>query len=239
VNPILEFDRVTRDHGGRAPALRDLSFQVEGGVLGVLGNNGVGKSTLLKLAAGLMEPATGHVRIGGHDTRRDATGARRLSAFLPENLTLDDLLTPEEFLRFAARVRECPEDALDPLVDRLGLGPHRSTLFKDLSFGSRRKVGLAAALMAGTRLLILDEPGNGLDVASLQVVEELIAERVAAGATVLLSSHDMAFVTRTCPRVMVLGRDGAVTNGTPATLVADSGQPDLHHAFAALAGADQ
>lgn len=231
------FEGVRYGYDGRPPVVRDLDLALPAGVLGVIGNNGVGKSTLLKLAAGLMEPISGVVRVYGHDTRHG--GARALTAFLPETLTVDGKLTPAEFLGFVARVRRvaAPEAAARDLLDRLGAAPEADRLMRDLSFGARRKVGLAAALLGDTRLLVLDEPGTGLDVATLATVEALIRERVAAGACLVLSAHDMAFVARTCERVIVLVGEGRVRESTPDALVRETGTADLHHAFRAVVGA--
>lgn len=234
--PALVFEGASFAYPGGPPVVDGLDCAVASGVLGILGNNGVGKSTLLKLAAGLTEPDRGVVRVHGVDTRRGA--ARALTAFLPESLEVDGKLTPAEFLEFVARVRgvEAPSRAVAGLLERLGAAGDADRLMRELSFGARRKVGLAAALMGETPLVVLDEPGTGLDVASLDRVEGLIAERVAAGATVVLSSHDMAFVARTCGRLVVLTGGGRAVTTDPEALVRETGEPDLHHAFRAVAG---
>jgi ABC-2 type transport system ATP-binding protein len=235
--PALAFDGASFAHPGGPTVVDGLDCAFAAGVLGVVGNNGVGKSTLLKLAAGLIEPDRGRVRVRGVDTRRGA--ARALTAFLPESLEVAEKLTPGEFLDFVARVRGVPdpEGETARMLDRLGARGDADRLLRELSFGARRKVGLAAALMGDTPLIVLDEPGTGLDVASLDRIEALIAGRVAGGATVVLSSHDLAFVARTCDRLIVLLGGGRALLTDPAALVAETGAPDLHHAFrAAVAG---
>lgn len=236
-SPALVFEGASFAYPGGPPVVAGLDCAVAGGVLGVVGNNGVGKSTVLKLAAGLTEPDRGAVRVRGVDTRRGA--ARHLTAFLPESLEVDGKLTPGEFLSFVAEVRglPAPSRAAAALLERLGAAGDADRLMRALSFGARRKVGLAAALMGETPLVVLDEPGTGLDVASLDRVEGLIAERVAAGATVVLSSHDMAFVARTCARLVVLLGGGRALATDPEGLLRETGAPDLHHAFRAVAGA--
>jgi ABC-2 type transport system ATP-binding protein len=233
--PALAFEGVRYGYDGRPPVVRDLDLALPSGVLGVIGNNGVGKSTLLKLAAGLLEPASGVVRVHGHDTHHG--GARALTAFLPETLAVDGKLTPAEFLGFVGQVRRvaAPARAAMDLLERLGAARDADRLMRDLSFGGRRKVGLAAALLGDTKLLVLDEPGTGLDVASLDQVEGLIRERLAGGTSVVLSAHDMGFVARTCERVVVLVGEGEMREGTPDALVRETGTADLHHAFRAVA----
>ncbi|MBI5136555.1 MAG: ABC transporter ATP-binding protein [Nitrospirae bacterium] len=235
--PPVAFDAVRHGYGGARPVLNALSLEVPAGVTAVLGNNGTGKTTFLKLASGFMTPERGHVRVSGVDTRHDA--ARRLSAFLPEALVLDARLTAREFLHFAAQMRGVagPRAAVAGLLERLGIADRADVLMGGLSLGSRRKVGLASALLGDAPLLVLDEPDNGLDVAGIQVVEAIVRERQEAGACVLLASHDMGFVARSAERLLLLRGDGTVRPDTVPALLAATGQADLHHAFAAFAGA--
>ena len=233
----LVFDRVTHRYGDGPAVLEGFDWRVPSGVVGVLGNNGVGKSTLLKLAAGFVRPTRGKVIIAGGDGAEiDAAEARALTGFLPESITVDGRLTAREFLTFAARIRnvENGEKTAMALLQRLGVADKADELMRGLSFGSRRKVGLAATFLGDTRVLVLDEPSNGLDVASIQVVEELIAARKADGTAVVLSSHDMGFVARVCESLLVLLGEGRYRQGSPTDLVAETGQPDLHHAFREL-----
>jgi ABC-2 type transport system ATP-binding protein len=234
--PALVFEGASFAYRGGPPVVEGLDCALAGGVLGVLGNNGVGKSTVLKLAAGLTEPDRGTVRVRGVDTRRGA--ARGLTAFLPESLEVDGKLTPGEFLKFVAEVRGVPDPsgAANRLLERLGAAAEADRLMRELSFGARRKVGLAAALMGDTPLVVLDEPGTGLDVASLDRLEGLIAERVGQGATVVLSAHDMGFVARTCDHLVVLLGGGRARAVEPDVLLRETGAPDLHHAFRTVTG---
>ncbi len=236
-NDALVFDGVTHRYGDGPAVLDGFCWRVPSGVVGVLGNNGVGKSTLLKLAAGFVRPTRGKVRIAGVDsTGENSAEARGLTGFLPESITVDGRLTAREFLTFAAHIRKVENgpDIAMALLGRLGVADKADELMRGLSFGSRRKVGLAATFLVDTRVLVLDEPSNGLDVASIQVVEELIAERRANGTAVVLSSHDMGFVARTCESLLVLLGGGRFRQGSPAELVAETGMPDLHHAFREL-----
>lgn len=235
--PALVFEGVTHGYGGAPPVLSSLDLCVQSGTFGVLGNNGAGKSTLLKLASAMVPPERGHVRVHGMDTRSDES-ARLATAYQPEALNVDGSLTPAEFLRFAAEIRRLPDrDAALELYARLGGEDAPGTLFRELSYGTRRKVGLASALSAEASLFVLDEPDSGLDVASLEVVEELIRERREAGATVLVSSHDMGFINRVCDRVLVLKGGRICWHGAPEELVREQAASDLHHAFRMITGA--
>lgn len=233
-HPALVFTGVSHSYIDGPPVIDNMNLTVTDGIYGVLGNNGVGKSTWLKLAAGMMPPSRGKVSICGIPSKDDAV--REKTAILPESLALEGRLTGREFLEFAADIRGVPNGpaVVNGLLERFGIDDRADQLMQGLSFGSRRKVGLAAAFLSDAPVLLLDEPGNGLDVAGLQVVEAMIRERKEAGGCVVLSSHDMAFVARSCEKVLVMLGAGRVLESTPAALMDQTGQDDLHHAFSAL-----
>jgi ABC-type multidrug transport system ATPase subunit len=226
---------VTHGYGG-VPVLRGLELTVEPGAVAVLGPNGAGKSTLLRLATGLSAPQSGKVYLLGDDTKKGRDQALAHTAYLPENLYLDGYLTPREFLQFVADIRGVADGEARAvlLLEQLGGTPHADRLFKELSFGMQRKVGLAAAFMGGVPLMVLDEPDTGLDVTALSRLEGMIADTVAEGRTVLLSSHDMGFVERSCARVVVLGDGQVAWSGSSAELVAATGSTNLHDAAVAV-----
>ncbi|MEV0714707.1 ABC transporter ATP-binding protein [Asanoa sp. NPDC050611] len=177
----MRLDGVSYRYGRRGPwVLRDVSVDLPpGGTVVVLGRNGVGKSTLLQLAAGVLRPSSGTVR-----ERPGPVG------WVPERFPADQPFTVDGYL--AAMTRLHP--AVDPAapgawIDRLGLTPYRGTRLAELSKGTAQKVGLAQALIPGPRLLVLDEPWEGLDAAARDLVPEIVAEVTAAGGSVLVSDH--------------------------------------------------
>lgn len=200
----------------------------------MLGGNGAGKSTLLKLASALLLPDKGRVVVAGIDSRDDPLVAKQRSAYLPETIRMDELLTVAEVLAFVADLRGVPHTGIDRLCELFFLTEHRHTLFGQLSFGSRRKLGLVAAFLAAAPVMVLDEPDTGLDVVAVNALEGQLAVHRGAGGTVLLSSHDMAFVARTCDQLVVLNGGQVQWQGPPTQLVSESGADDLHGAVTRL-----
>jgi ABC-2 type transport system ATP-binding protein len=200
---LLELDRVSRRLGGRE-VLRDVSFSLQRGeVLGLLGVNGAGKSTTLAVIAGVLAPDGGHVRIDGHD----AAGAARRVGWVPESVPLWPELTVAESLDACGRLQGLARGARKAAVERelarLELGAVAKRLCGQLSLGQKRRVGLAQALLHEPDLLVLDEPGNGLDPVQAAQLRELVG-RLAPGRGIVLSSHDLAEVEAMCNRVVIL-----------------------------------
>jgi ABC-2 type transport system ATP-binding protein len=197
----------------RGPVLGGVTFAVHPGeAVALLGSNGAGKSTLLGCLTGDRVPDAGTVRLCGHDPFEDPRAAAECIGFVPEQPFLYGELTVGELLQFVAAARGMDPAAArgegERLLELLGLAGAEGTLCRELSQGMGRKTALAAALLHRPRLLLLDEALNGLDRPSAaRVVEELDARR-AAGAAVLLSSHDLDFVAGWCGRGVLL-RPGA------------------------------
>jgi ABC-2 type transport system ATP-binding protein len=204
---------LTKDFGeGRG--LFDLDLQVERGeVFGFLGPNGAGKSTTMRLLLDLIRPSAGSATVLGLDSHRDGLAIRRRVGFLPGDFSLYPKLTGQEVLEFFAslhggidhRVRAELIDRFDAQVDR----PVR-----ELSTGNRQKLGLVQAFMHEPECLILDEPIAGLDPLVQHSFHDLLAEVVAEGRTVFLSSHTLSEVERVAHRVAILRRGRLVVTDT-------------------------
>lgn len=228
---LLELDRVTRRLGGRE-VLREVSFSLRrGGILGLLGANGAGKSTTLAIIAGVLAPDSGSVRIAGCD----AVDARRRIGWVPENVPLWPELTVTESLDACGRLRGLAravrKAAIECELARLELGDFAHRLCGQLSLGQKRRVGLAQALLHEPDLLVLDEPGNGLDPVQATQLRELIG-KLAPERGIILSSHDLAEVEAMCQRVVIL-HAGAVRFDAPL----DGGHDKLDARFRAIARA--
>lgn len=211
--PLLELDHVSRRLGGRE-VLRELSFTLRRGeVLGLLGANGAGKSTTLAIIAGILQPSSGSVSVHG----RAAAEAGRHIGWVPENVPLWPELTVTESLdacgRLRGLVREARKSAIARELSRLDLGDFAHRLCGQLSLGQQRRVGLAQALLHEPDLLVLDEPGNGLDPVQAAQLRGLIG-KLAPGHGIILSSHDLAEVEAMCSRVVIL-HEGQVRCDTP------------------------
>jgi ABC-2 type transport system ATP-binding protein len=224
---VVEVEEAVKQYG-ELTAVDRVSFAVESEIVGVLGSNGAGTSTLLKMIVGLLRPDGGRISVAGHDVRLEATAARRAVGYLPEDLELYERLTGREFLRFVAGVKgEPPDDtAIEAGLDAFGMLAKADHLIKEYSLGMKKKTGILAALTGRPRVLVLDEPLNALDAISMRLVEERLRAFRDAGGAVLLSSHVMGFVERVCSRVVILKAGRAVAEETPAVLRERAGLPD-------------
>ena len=206
--------------GARA-ALDGVDLAVPRGVaFGFLGANGAGKTTLIRLLLGLAEPTTGSMRVLGHEVPRDRTAALARVGAIIEEPRFHLHLTGRENLHIhaAARERESHE-RVDGALARVGLTARADERVKAYSLGMRQRLGVARCLLADPELLILDEPMNGLDPAGIQEFRRLIRELVGAGRTVLLSSHLLDEVERTCDVAAIVDQGKVVAQGPIHELV--------------------
>ena len=233
--PALRIDNVSADYG-QGPVIEKISFDVnQGEIFGLIGLNGVGKTTLIKIILGLMEASVGGVEVFSQRVLDPA--AKQKLAYLPEKFEPPVFLSGLEFVRFSLSLYNRPfdEGAVMAAADRVSLS--RAALKRRVntySKGMRQKTGLMGTWMTGCPLLILDEPMSGLDPrARVQVKDELLACK-ARGMTVFLSSHILADMDEMCDRIAVI-HDGAMQYlGTPAGLRAKSGHDTLERAFLSI-----
>lgn len=216
--PALAFDGVSRWYGDTV-ALADVSFALTPGVTGLLGHNGAGKSTALKLCAGLTPPSGGTVRVLGTDLAADPDAYRRIG-IAHERDALWPFMTARGFVAFCAGLRGVadPDAAAVRALAAVGLEDVADRKVKGFSHGMRQRVRLAQALAHDPELLLLDEPLNGLDPAQRRSVVELIRRLGEEGRTVLVSSHVLHEVERMAPRVLVLVNGRLVASGATAAI---------------------
>ncbi|MBN8482320.1 MAG: ABC transporter ATP-binding protein [Xanthomonadales bacterium] len=221
----LELEHVSRRLAGRT-IVEALDFGLaRGRVLGLLGVNGAGKSTTLRMIAGLLAPSAGSVRVDGVDLAARDGHARRAIGYLPEEPPLYAELTVHEYLRFCARLHGLPASAIDAAVERAtercGLGEMRRRLCGLLSKGFRQRVGIAQAIVHEPALVVLDEPAAGLDPVQALRLRDLVAGLRDAHA-VVLSTHVLSDVTACCDEVVILHRGRVRHAGTLAELERDA-----------------
>ena len=222
-NLTKKFDQFT--------AVDDLSFSVkEGEVLGFLGPNGAGKSTTMKVITGFLAPTSGTVTIDGHDIAHEAIAAKSLIGYLPEGAPSYGDMTTLEFLNFIASVRGFSGDELkqrvEHVIKEVDLGSVCYQTIDTLSKGFKRRVGLAQAIMHDPKVLILDEPTDGLDPNQKHHVRQLI-KNLARDKIVIISTHILEEVTAVCTRAIIIAKGSIVADGTPAELESRS---KYHHA---------
>src|SRR5215213_10433828 len=209
-------------------ALRDLDLAVPAGsVLGLLGHNGAGKTTAVRILTTLALPTTGRAQIAGLDVVADALEVRRRIGLAAQAATVDGLLTAHRNLELVGRLYHLPKAVAraraDELLERLGLAAEADRLVKTFSGGMRRRLDLAATLVAAPPVLFLDEPTTGLDPQSRNELWALVRELVRDGATLLLTTQYLEEADRLADDIVVL-RDGRIAAcGSPSALKARIG----------------
>jgi len=219
---MIQAEGLTKFYG-EVRAVHDVSFEIaEGEIVGILGLNGAGKSTILQVLSGALNPTSGRVRIGGQDAAEHPDDVRRRIGFLPEEPPLYREMTVESYLRFVGRLKGMSavdvERRLDAVCDRTQLSDRRDQVIGTLSHGFRKRVGIAQAIINEPQLLILDEPISGLD--PVQIVEMRDMIRGLQGKhTILLSSHILTEISQTCDRILMIDRGQIVASGSEEELV--------------------
>lgn len=219
--------------------LHGLTFQVRSGeVLGLLGANGAGKSTTLKILAGILSHGSGKIRVQEFTLPENRNEVKRLLGYVPESAGLYESLTAKEFLELCGRLHEIEEKKLQKKISRLlellDLGKERFHRLATFSKGMRQKVLIAAALLHDPKILLLDEPLSGLDVVSSVLVKGLLAALARDGRAVFYSSHVLDVVERLCSRVLIIHKGKLIADGSPDELKTSRGQATLEDAFRAL-----
>jgi ABC-2 type transport system ATP-binding protein len=212
--PAIVFDDVSRWFGDTV-ALAGVGFEVAGGVIGLLGHNGAGKSTALKLCGGFTSPSSGHVRIFGVEPRTHPEVYARIG-IVPDHSPPWPFLTAREVVELCAGLRRVaePREAAAAAIETVGLTETADRPVGDFSHGMRQRVKLAQALAHDPDLLLLDEPLNGLDPTQRSHVIDLLTRLGAAGKTVVVSSHVLHEVERMSDRVLVLVNGHLVADGS-------------------------
>jgi ABC-2 type transport system ATP-binding protein len=201
------------------PAVNALDLTVyHGEFYALVGPNGAGKTTTLRMVAGLLRPDAGSITIEGIDALGDPIAAKQITAWLSDEPMIYDRLTPFEYLEFVAglwRVDAVVAEArARELIGWLGLAPHAHERCEGFSRGMKQKVALAGALVHDPRLIILDEPLSGLDAGTARQVKNVLRERVAAGGTVIITTHILEVAERMADRIGVIVQGRLIAEGT-------------------------
>lgn len=236
----LEVTALTVQYGRRV-AVDDLTIAIEpGAIIGLLGPNGAGKSTALLAIAGGLRPTRGTIAIAGVDLAVDPLAAKRRVGLADQPPSLYEYFTIEEHLEMIAAVRGKPDRAAaGALLEELGLSAVAGRQCRELSFGMRQRVGLAAALVAEPALVLLDETLNGLDPHATRRARTAIAAAAARGAAVVMSTHLLDVAARMSTRVVLMDQGKVVADVSGDALarqVADGGLEELYVARVADRG---
>lgn len=218
---MIEIEHLTK-HFGSTRAVQDVSFTVQRGeIIGLLGPNGSGKTTIMRVLTGFFPPTAGSARVAGYDAAEQSLALRRKIGYLPESVVLYPDMRVRRFLQFCADVRGIngarKAARIDAVLHDCGLREVSERLIGTLSKGYRQRVGLAQALLHEPEVLILDEPTVGLDPRQIVEIRTLI--RLLRGrTTVLLSTHILPEVSMTCERVVIIDRGRVVAEDTAEAL---------------------
>jgi ABC-2 type transport system ATP-binding protein len=224
---------------GEKTALKDVSFSVPAGqICGLLGPNGAGKTTLFRLMMGILKPSDGQILIDGLDAFKDRVAVKRIIGFLPDEPVFYSYLSGRETLRLSAAMHgldaEAAMERIAPLIGMLNLGGDIDSYAEDYSRGMKKKLGLLMSIVHMPKLLVLDEPTNGLDVESVHLFYDIIFRLARDGVTVLFSTHLMDHVEKLCSHVVVINEGVVVSQGPLAELQAKFHQASLEDIFLQL-----
>jgi len=241
VSIAVEAKDLVKDFGS-VRALDGLNFKIkEGEIFGLIGLNGAGKTTALRIASTLLMPTSGTVKVFGHDVVKEAAEVRKIITYLPEDAGAYKNLSGFEYLRFMAsfitKDKAKTEELVDGAAEISGLGDRLKDKVKTYSKGMKRRLLVARALMTKPKLAILDEPNSGLDVLHSVHVRTLIKRYAKEqNVTILLSSHNMLEVEYLCDRVALVNKGKVVVEGSPSELKTKYDAVNLEEVFGEVVG---
>ncbi len=214
---------------GDLTAVNDITLKVgRGEFFAVLGPNAAGKTTVIRILAGLLKPTSGTAFIAGFNIQTDPLEARRRLAYVPDFPFLYDKLTPWEFFRFTGQLFHMSESHIESasreLIPRFHLEPFISKPIEGLSHGTKQRVAIVSALLHDPEILVIDEPMVGLDPQHARVVKDIFKERTRAGMTIFLSTHQLSVAEEMADRIGIIHQGKLVAVGTGDELRKQSGE---------------
>jgi ABC-type multidrug transport system ATPase subunit len=235
---LVLIDGATKTFGPKI-ALRNVSFSVPlGQICGLLGPNGAGKTTLFRLLMGILKATAGRLFIDGRDAFEERVEVKRLIGFLPDEPVFYSYLSGAEVLALSAAMHgldtRSAMNRIAPIIAKLRLADDINNYAEDYSRGMKKKLGLLLAMLHQPKLLVLDEPTNGLDVESTHLFYDLIFETASQGTTVLFSTHLMDHVTKLCSHAVIINEGTLVAKGSLDELRSSFGQASLEDIFLKL-----
>lgn len=217
--PALELNNLHKHFArgrGLVKAVENVSFVLpQGEIFGFLGPNGAGKTTTIRCIMNFIRPTSGSIRIFGKDAQKDAVELKQYMGYLSGNIRLYNRWTGKDHINYFSKINGGAEEA-NYLIERLDFDPTKKT--KQLSSGNRQKLGIILALMHNPALIILDEPTNALDPILQQTTHHLLEEARDRGATVFMSSHNLAEVERVCDSVAIIKQGRLVATESISSL---------------------
>ena len=218
---MIEVKNITKKYGS-FKAVENLSFEIkEGEIVGLLGQNGAGKSTTMNMITGYIEPTEGEIIVEGYDISKKPKKAKAQIGYMPEGVPLYSDLTVKEFVTYMAELKKVDrkerKEKVNKIIEQTGLKDVESELTRNLSRGYKQRVSMAGALVGEPKILILDEPTVGLDPKQVTEIRALIKE-LGKTHTVILSSHILSEVSQICNKVIIINKGKLVAIDTPENL---------------------
>ena len=238
---MIQVNGLTKYYGSR-PAAKDITFEVgKGEIFGLLGTNGAGKSTTIKMLCGLLKPTRGSIKIGGVDIQKMPLKAKSMMGYLPENPLIYDLLTGAETLELIGKLRKLSDEMIQQRItyyaSTLGLGEQMHSEVGTYSKGMRQKLAIAMTLIPDPDMVLLDEPASGLDPRYTKLLKDWILNLAGNGRTVLLSTHIIEMAESLCTKIAIIDQGKLLAIGTVREIQMSTGVSNLEDAFIRLIGA--
>ena len=218
---MIEIKNVTKKYGNLV-AVDNVSFDVKDGeIIGLLGQNGAGKSTTMNMITGFIEPTDGSIIVNGYDISKKAKKAKKQIGYMPENIPLYTELSVKEFVSYMAELklinRKERKEAIKKAIEVTGLQEVQNRLIRNLSRGYKQRVSMAGAMVGEPEILILDEPTVGLDPKQVVEIRNLI-KGLKQKHTVIISSHILSEISQICDRVVIINKGKLIAIDTPNNL---------------------
>jgi ABC-2 type transport system ATP-binding protein len=215
---MIEIRDCTKKYG-ELLAVNNLSLEVkESEIFGFLGPNGAGKSTTIRMMVGLIRPDSGVITIGGYDISQDPVNAKRTLAYVPEKGYLHEKLTAWEYLTFISGLYSMDEEVFrknaSEYLEIFSLSQWKDEVIGSFSMGMKQRLLLSSAFMRNPKVIILDEPHNGLDPKGVRLLKDILFRLKGAGAAIVLSTHIIAIAEQICDRIAIINKGSVAAQGS-------------------------
>ncbi|MCQ2534904.1 MAG: ABC transporter ATP-binding protein [Clostridia bacterium] len=233
---MIEVNKVSKRYNKDFLVVKEISFSVnEGEIFGLLGPNGAGKTTLMQMMATLLKPTSGDITIEGFNTVTEAQSIKKIIGFLTTEIKLDPMSTPNNLFDFFGELYDIePEEILrrkQESFTRFGITPFADKRIVELSTGMKQKVSIVISLIHNPKIIIFDEPTNGLDILTQRQVMDYLIELKNEGKSVILSTHIFSVADELCDRTAVMVDGRIVAIGTSDELIASTNSKNFEGAF--------
>ena len=229
---MLEIRGLEKSYGGTKKAIEDVNLEIKDGeIFGFIGHNGAGKTTTIKCAVGILPFDKGEIFINGMNIKERPLECKKVTAYIPDNPDLYELLTGIQYLNFISDLykidTQSRKERIDKYANMFGLSSNLGDLIQSYSHGMKQKLALISALIRKPKLLILDEPFVGLDPKAAHEVKEVMKEMCAEGTAIFFSTHVLEVAEKLCDKIAIIKEGHIVTTGTMEEVKGDKSLEDV------------